>query len=110
MSIPTLKGVRFYTLAHLLNLVRHRRVHQSEQQVPQGPGLSTQDTGGHASSQGQSEMIGQEPKAQFEEVMMFPAETREKNYSVTRVISSVRKILQYMFLLAPLKFLSLCFT
>lgn len=60
-------------ISNLLDFIWNRRVHQSEEQVPQRPRLSTQNTGGHASSQSQSQMIGQEPKAQFKKAMMFPA-------------------------------------
>lgn len=58
--------------SHLLNLVWHRRVHQSEQQIPQGSGLSTQDARGHAPGQRQSQMIGQKTETQLEEIVVFP--------------------------------------
>ena len=56
----------------LLNLIRHRGVHQSEEQVTKGTGLSPQDTGGHTPGQSQGQVIGQQPKAELEEVVMLP--------------------------------------
>lgn len=66
---------------HLLDFIRHWRVHQSKQQVSQRSSLSTQYTSSHTPGQSQSQVIGQKPKAEFEKVVMFPVKTYTKDYT-----------------------------